>query len=113
MELAQKALAMDDSMPCPRLIGYLYAYKGSMKRRLLKGNGLWPLNRTGRVNAIYANILLGAGQLKEAIPIFQKAIRLAPIGVPIDFNLLGFDLSADGQFNEAVSTSQTGSRGES
>ena len=42
IEMAQKALALDDSIcRCPRLVGsFLYAIKGSMTRRLLRGNGL-------------------------------------------------------------------------
>jgi adenylate cyclase len=105
MELAQKALAISDSMPTGHaLLGYLYSCKGEHDKAIAEGERAVTLEPNGAiVNVTYANILLSAGQLKEAIPIFQKAIRLAPIGVPVNFNLLGFDYLLDGQFNEAVS----------
>ena len=52
IELAQKALAMDDSIAeCPRLIVCdSISQKGSMTRRLLRGNGLWPSTPVGRLS---------------------------------------------------------------
>ena len=43
IELAQKALAMDDSIANGHaLLCALYRMKGDLARRLLRGNGLWP-----------------------------------------------------------------------
>ena len=51
----------------------------------------------------YANSLFSAGRFKEAIPIFQKAIRLNPIGSSSSFSILGSCYMMMGRFEEAVS----------
>ena len=71
---------------------------------MLKGNGLWPLIQTGRMAyEYYASSLFFAGRLKEAIPMFQKAIRLNPIGSSSAFLNLGVAYGLTGRFEEAVS----------
>jgi TolB-like protein/Tfp pilus assembly protein PilF len=105
MELTQKALAINDSVPSAHaLLSYLYSYKGEYDKAIAEGEramALAPNQDTG--NAAYAYSLLCAGQLKEAIPKMQKAIRLAPIGASTNFNMLGLAYLLAGQFNEAVS----------
>jgi len=50
----------------------------------------------------YAMSLFWAGRPKEAIPIFQKAIRLNPYGSPTSFFKLGAAYRVTGRFEEAV-----------
>ena len=75
-----------------------------MKRGLPKGNGLWPLSQIVRLPIIgMPTVCPTAGRWKEAIPIYQKAIRLNPIGSSIMFSNLGNCYAMDNRFEEAVS----------
>ena len=104
MELAQKALAMDDSIavatPC---WASLYPYKETMTRRLLKGNGPLPSTPAAYVLLNYAGSLTFAGRPEEAIPLFQKAIRLSPFGPYCLYREFGNALRNTGRFEEAIS----------
>ncbi|HZV82543.1 MAG TPA: tetratricopeptide repeat protein, partial [Geobacteraceae bacterium] len=51
----------------------------------------------------YANSLRNAGRLEEAIPLYQKAIRLTPIGTSILYRDFGHALRGTRRFEEAVS----------
>lgn len=51
----------------------------------------------------YAHSLHFSNRFKEAIPAFQKAIRLNPIGSSIAFSTLGHAYANTGRFEEAVS----------
>ena len=51
----------------------------------------------------YGLSLLYAGRPEEAIPMFQKAIRLNPYGSAATFFLLGIAYRITGRFEEAVS----------
>ena len=58
IELAQKALAMDDSISgAHALLCGSISIKGSMTRRLLRGNGLWPSTPVGRLNLPFMPIV--------------------------------------------------------
>ena len=52
---------------------------------------------------IYANSLSFAGRPEEAIPLFQKAIRLNPFGPSYLYRNFGNALRMTGRFEEAVS----------
>ena len=75
-----------------------------MTRRLLRGSGLWPSNPSG-ASALngYANSLRAAGRAEEAIPFYQKAIRLVPVGLPLLYRDFGSALRSTKRFEEAVS----------
>ena len=105
MELAQKALAMDDLIPGGRgLLCVSMPYKGSTTRRLLRANGPWPLTLVRRVFlANYGWSLRRAGRPEEAIPLIKKAIRLTPFGPSYLYHVFGYALRNAGRYEEAVS----------
>ncbi len=91
MELAQKALAIDDSLSLAHsLLGSIYSQKREYDQAIAEGERAIALDPNGALaNGLYALSLLEAGRLKEAIPMFQKAIRLNPIGSAGAFLNLG------------------------
>ncbi len=80
IKLAQKALAMDDSLSGPHgLLCALYTAKREYDKAIAEGERGVALNPGGTSELlIYAASLCYAGRPKEAIQLFQKAIRLNP-----------------------------------
>ena len=105
IELAQKALAMDDSIAGAHvLLCYLYLDKWDDDKAIAEGERAVALN-PGDWSALlsYANSLRFAGRSEEAIPLFQKAIRLAPFGASVLYREFGHALRNTRRFEEAVS----------
>jgi adenylate cyclase len=105
IELAQKALAMDDSIPDAHvLLCELYIQKREYDKAIAEGERAVALNPGGTsVLNSYANSLNWAGRPEEAIPLFQKAIRLNPFGPSYLYFNLGIALMNTGRLEEAVS----------
>ena len=104
IELAQKVLAMDDSIASAHaLLSTLYAQNREYDKGIAEGERALALN-PGGANEIftYADSLKVAGRPEEAIPLFQKAIRLNPFS-SITYRTLGDALRMTGRFEEAVS----------
>jgi adenylate cyclase len=105
IELAQKAIAMDDSLAdAHALLCIQYRFKGQYDKAIVEGERAVALNPGGYppINA-YALTLTLVGRAEEAIPLFQKGIRLNPFGpFPIYMNF-GRALRTTGRFEEAVS----------
>jgi adenylate cyclase len=80
IELAQKALAMDDSLARPHgLLCALYTAKREYDKAIAEGERGAALNPGGTYELLnYAASLCYAGRPEEAIQSFQKAIRLNP-----------------------------------
>jgi adenylate cyclase len=105
IELAQKALAMDDSIAGAHvLLCYLYLDKRDNDKAIAEGERAVALN-PGDWSALmsYANSLKIVGRPEEAIPLFQKAIRLTPFGASVLYREFGTALRDTGRFEEAVS----------
>ena len=105
IELAQKALAMDDSIAAAHtVLCYLYQDKGEYDKAMAEGERAVALD-PGGASALnsYANSLRGAGRPEEAIPFYQKAIRLSPVGASVLYRDFGAALRSTGRFEEAVS----------
>jgi adenylate cyclase len=105
MELAQKALAMDDSIAeAHGLLCALYIAKREYDKAIAEGERAVALNPGGTsVLLNYARSLTVAGRPEEGIPLFQKAIRLNPFGPPHLYREFGHALRYAGRFEEAVS----------
>jgi adenylate cyclase len=105
MELAQKALAMDDSIAeAHSLLCALYIIKKGYDKAIAEGERAVALNPGGTsVLLNYARSLTVAGRPEEGIPLFQKAIRLNPFGPPTLYREFGHALRFAGRFEEAVS----------
>jgi adenylate cyclase len=105
MEMAPKALAMDDSIHTGHgLLCLLYGLKREYDKAIAEGERGVALDPGGAfAHEFYATSLMRAGRPEEAIPIFQKAIRLDPVGPTTLYNTFGNALRMTGRFEEAVS----------
>jgi adenylate cyclase len=104
-ELAQKALALDDSMGGPHsLLGWIYICKREYDKAITEGERAVALNPTHHNDLqSYASFLTYGGRPEEAIPLFQKAIRLSPFGPAYEYANFGHALRMTERFEEAVS----------
>ncbi len=104
IELAQKALAIDESLPWPHdLLCFLYSLNREYDKAIAEGQRAVALDPSGSdAYRGYASALLFAGRSKEAIPMFQKAIRLNPNAPAHTFANFGYALLNVGRFEEAV-----------
>jgi adenylate cyclase len=105
MELAQKALAMDDSIAGAHgLLCLLYTYKREYDKAIAEGEQAVFLNPGGtEALSEYAWSLNSAGRWEEAIPLFEKAIRLNPFGKSSLYRGFGVALQNTERLEEAVS----------
>ena len=104
IELAQKALAKDDSLAGAHgVLCALYIAKKEYDKAIAEGERAVALNPGWTLALLnYANSLTHAGRPNEAIPLFQKAIRLNPFGSSTLYREFGNALRGAGQFEEAV-----------
>ena len=105
IELMQKAVALDnDHAAAHSILGSFYAYNGEHDKALAEVERSLALDPSAaEFLARYARVLDYAGRPEEAIPMFQKAIRLNPFGPPWFFENFGSTLRDTGRFEEAVS----------
>ena len=96
---------MDDSRAEPHaLLGYLYGLIKEWDKAIAEGEKGLALNPSGAdVKYWYAVTLTFAGRPKEAILLFEKAIRLNPFGPSRYFLSYGHALLYVDRFDEAVS----------
>jgi adenylate cyclase len=105
IEVAQKAIAMDDTYgEAHGLLCVLYMIKREYDKAIVEGERAVALNPGGTyVLSNYATSLTYAGRPEEAIPLFQKAIRLNPFGPSFLYREFGHALRDTGRFEDAVS----------
>ena len=104
-ELAQKALAMDESLgEAQALLAQIYINKGELEkgiagaeRAVALSPGSWGVHHT------YATGLRVEGRPGEAISEYQQAIRLNPFGPSSLYTDFGHALRDTGRFEAAVS----------
>jgi len=104
-ELAKKTLAIDDSMGgAHSLLGWLHICKREHDKAIAEGERAVALNLNSHNDLMcYAIFLTFAGRSEQAIPLFQKAIRLSPFGPASEYVNFGVALQMAGRFEEAVS----------
>jgi adenylate cyclase len=109
IELAQKALAMDESLSkAHSLLCALYGSKGEFAKAIAAGERALALNPGDTPSLInYAYSLISAGRAEEVIPMLGKAIRCSPFGPPGLFHAFGVALRNTGRFEEAVPALKT------
>ncbi|HVP80850.1 MAG TPA: adenylate/guanylate cyclase domain-containing protein [Thermodesulfobacteriota bacterium] len=105
-ELAKKAVAIDDSIPIAHIaLSRVYSNKREYDKAIAEGERAVALDPSGSASYMaYASALLYACRPKEAIPMFQKAIRLNPNAMADTFRNFGIALLMAGRLEEAVST---------
>ena len=102
-ELAKKALAIDDSIPMGHaMLASAYIFKREYDKAIAEGERAVALDPS--TYTAYACALLVACRYKEAIAMFQKAIRLNPNAMSVTFVYFGHALLMAGRLEEAVST---------
>ena len=105
IEMAQKALAIDDSTADAHgLLAHLYTLKRDYDKAIAEAERAVALN-PGATSVLinYANTLIYAGRPEEAIQLLQKAMRLNPFGPSSLYMHFGMALRSAGRFEEAVS----------
>jgi len=105
IELAQKALAIDDSIHSAHsLLSYFYMFTGEYDKAIAEGERAVALDPGGATALMtYGHSLHFAGRAEEAIPFLRKAIRLSPFGPSIYYFLFGYALMGTGRFEETIS----------
>jgi adenylate cyclase len=105
IELAQKALAMDDSLPAAHcLLSNFYTLKREHEKAIAEAERAVALDLGGAfAHLAYGMSLNYGGRSEEAIPVLQKAIRLNPLGETGYFLHLGHAYRVMGRFEETVS----------
>jgi tetratricopeptide (TPR) repeat protein len=108
--LAEKALAMDDSLPSAHhALADFYIYNKEYDKAIAEGKRAVALDPSGYQSyTVYATALMLACQFEEAIPLYQKAIRLNPNASANTFTFFGITLRNVGRFEEAVSALKKG-----
>jgi TolB-like protein/Tfp pilus assembly protein PilF len=102
-ELAKKALAIDDSIPVGHaMLASVYIFKREYDKAIAEGERAVALDPSTYTS--YASALLVACRYKEAIAMFQKAMRLNPNAMSATFVYFGHALLMAGRLEEAVST---------
>jgi len=104
IEMAQKTLAIDDTIPnAHALLCALYSVKREYEKGIAEGEKAIALDPSGAVaHEWYAMSLAFAGRLEEAIPMYQKALRLNPFGPVASYLNYGAALAGAGRFEESV-----------
>ncbi|MDB4444036.1 adenylate/guanylate cyclase domain-containing protein [bacterium] len=104
VELAKKALAMDDSDPdIHALWGAIYLHQGRYDQAIAEGEKSVALGP----NQSFPHLLLGmylshTGRYKEALPLVRKAMRLDPYYPSVYLELLGGVYHLLGEYEKAV-----------
>ena len=104
-ELAQKALAMDDSIPFGHvMLSAFYLFRREYEKGTAEAERAVALDPSGSNSCFqYASALVATCRPKEAIPMLQKSIRLNPNAPAMTFVFFGHALRMAGRFEEAVS----------
>jgi len=81
MELAQKAVGLDDSLAAAHgILSFVFTMKREHQKAIAEGERAVVLNPNGADAYVYlAMAFTFGGRPEEAIPLFEKAIRLNPI----------------------------------
>jgi adenylate cyclase len=105
IEMAQKALAMDNSLALGHMfLGQFYLMKREHEKAIAETERALALDPGGsNAHLAYGQVLRYVGRPEEAIPVLQKAIRLNPLGDVTGFQQLGYAYRDRGRFEEAVS----------
>jgi tetratricopeptide (TPR) repeat protein len=103
--MIQKAIALDDTLAeAHAILSHLYTQKREYDKSVAEGKRAVTLNPSSATAiAFYAVSLQFACRFEEAIPLFQKAIRLNPHGPIFYYRNLGYVFWMTGRYEEALS----------
>jgi len=104
IELGQRAVALDELEPVAHAtLGHFYTYAGQFDKAVAhaeRGLALDPNSYPVLYNAACALAYSGRGE--EAIPLYQKAIRLNPFPPATFFSRMRVTYGLAGRFDEAI-----------
>lgn len=104
IELGERAVTLDESEPVAHaILGHFYTYSGQFDKALAhaeRGLSLDPNSYIVLYNA--AVVFTQSGLPEEAIPLFQKAMRLSPFPPAVFFARMSVAYGLAGRFDEAV-----------
>ncbi len=105
-ELAQKAIALDDSLDMAHaLVGRLYCQKKEYERAISEGERAIALgpNNSGNM-AMLAATLTQAGKAEDAVKWAEKAVRINPRPPLLYMTMLGYAYADAGRYEDAITT---------
>jgi adenylate cyclase len=104
-ELAQKAVALDDSLPAAHgLLGYVYVWKKQYEQAVAEEERAIALDPNNADAYVWmGEILNTSGRPQEAIGLVEKAMRLSPrYYQPFYLYELGWAYNLTGRYEEAI-----------
>jgi TolB-like protein len=108
LELAQKAISLDDSNAAAySALGNVYAMKRQYDQAIAECKRAVSLDPNSTDNFYRLGIVLNwAGRAEEAVPYLQKAIRLNPLPPALYFIHLAVSYRDSGQYEKAIEASK-------
>jgi adenylate cyclase len=105
-ELAQKAIALDDSLDMAHaLIGRLYAVKRQFDKAISEGEKAIALGPNNSGNMVMlATTLTQAGKAEDAVKWAEKAVRINPRPPLLYVTMLGYAYADAGRYADAITT---------
>jgi tetratricopeptide (TPR) repeat protein len=102
--LAQKAVALDDSLPLAHMVlSHAYQWRKQPERAIAEGERVIALDPNNADSHVHlAEILNFAGRSEEAMGLVEKAMRLNPYYPYVYLYHLGFAYAATRQYEEAI-----------
>jgi adenylate cyclase len=103
-ELAQKVVAMDDSLVMPHiLLGHIYVLKRQHEKAIAENERAITLSPNAASGyAALGRVLNYAGRPEEAIPLVKKAIRLDPLPESFYYYTIGLAYNMTGRYDESI-----------
>ena len=104
LELAQKAISLDDSSPsCYVHLSTIYMFKKQYERAIAQAERAIALDPNGAdAYSMFGTVLHMVGRQQEAIVPLEKAIRINPMAPSIYFRRLGTAYRDIGRYEEAI-----------
>jgi len=105
IELAQKAISLDDStVSAHAYLGNLYALNGEYEKGIAECTRAIEIAPNFSDGYVYSAMVLNwSGRSEEAVPLIEKAFRLAPLGAPFShYMVAAMTYSSVGRYEDAV-----------
>jgi len=105
MGLAKKALALHDSLDCAHgLLAFCYRLKGEYEKAVAESSrAVEVAPNSERAHNYLGMTLIYAGRSEEAIPVYERAMRLSPFPTTIVFYYSGVAHLFTGRYEGAIS----------
>ncbi|MBP1735556.1 MAG: guanylyl cyclase [Deltaproteobacteria bacterium] len=105
LELAQKALTMEDSVDLGHsLLGAIYLIMRQHDKAIAEGERAVALNPNGALAFIWLAGIVGvSGKWEESVMYAKQSIRLDPFPGPLQYDVLGRAYFMIGKYDEAIS----------